>query len=113
MKPIVAMILAASVARSLTGSMRQVLRSQVLRSKNAVAATLVSLHLISLHVISLQAVSPVAAQTPADIARAARGLPESMDLQTALPLSKPDAADEPRDLSTDIVRILLWTAVIA
>jgi hypothetical protein len=108
MKPIVAMILAASVASCLTGSKRQ-----VLRSKNAVAAALISLHLISLHLISLHAVSPVAAQTPADIARAARGLPESMDLQTELPLLNPDAADEPRDLSTDLVRVLLWTAVIA
>jgi hypothetical protein len=120
MKPIIAMILAASMAGCLAGSKRRILQSRLSRSKNAVAA-LISLQLISLHlassgVILLCAVSHVAAQTPADIARAARGLPESMDLQTELPLLKPDAPDLPderHDLSTDLVRVLLWTAVIA
>jgi Domain of unknown function (DUF4129) len=133
MKPIIAMILAASVARCVTGLKQRALPSRSLlpksrpsknlSSKKLLAAALISLHavslpIVSLHiipicVISLHMVSPLAAQTPPDIGRAARGLPESLDLQTDLPLLKPDETDMSFSLSGELVRILLWTAVIA
>ena len=59
-------------------------------------------------------VSPLAAQTPADIARAAQGLPAALDLQTDLPLLRPDEAGGWWfTLSDEFVRVLLWIAVIA
>src|SRR5262245_57450427 len=92
MKPIIAMILAASVVRRVLGSRwappSKSCPSKSLLSKNPIAAALVSLH-----VICLLMVSPLGAQTPADIARAARGLPEALDLQTDLPLLRPDEAE--------------------
>ena len=81
----------------------QHLRRLVLQSKYAVAAALISLH----------GIGPLAAQTPADIARAVRDLPGSLDLQTEFPSLKPDEVDEPGYLNLDIARVLLWTAVIA
>jgi hypothetical protein len=58
-------------------------------------------------------VVPLAAQTPADIARATKDLAGSLDLQTEFPSAKPEAAEWPGDLNVDIVRVLLWIAVIA
>jgi hypothetical protein len=122
MNPIVAMIRRASMAGCLAGFGRRVLpsrhqRSRNVRSRNAVAVILVSLHVASPGVILLCAASPAAAQTPADIARAARGLPESLDLQTELPLLRPDALEvteeSPQGVSAGLMRILLWTAVAA
>jgi len=81
----------------------QHLRRLVLQSKYAVAAAVISLH----------GIGPLAAQTPADIARAVRDLPASLDLQTEFPSLKPDEVDEPGYLNVDIARLLLWTAVIA
>jgi len=81
----------------------QHLRRLVLQSKYAVAAAVISLH----------GIGPLAAQTPADIARAVRDLPGSLDLQTEFPSLKPDEVDEPGYLNVDIARLLLWTAVIA
>jgi hypothetical protein len=99
---------------------------KILPPKNLVAAALISLHvisrsiispyIISFHIIALHMVSPLAAQTPADIARAARDLPHALDLQTELPRLKPDedtSTSGPLSLSEELVRILLWTAVIA
>jgi Domain of unknown function (DUF4129) len=67
--------------------------------------------------IILHAISAAAAQTPAEIARAARGIPESMDLQTNLPLLEPSDLDITRDssagLNDGLMRILLWIAVAA
>jgi hypothetical protein len=74
----------------------------VRQSKNAVAAALISIY----------GIAPLAAQTPTDIAQAARGLPESLDLQTDLPLLNPEDAVS-YHLNADIVRILLWIAAIA
>jgi hypothetical protein len=58
-------------------------------------------------------VAPLAAQTPADIARATRGLAAALDLQTEFPSPKPEAPAPPDLLSADVARILLWIAVIA
>jgi uncharacterized protein DUF4129 len=68
--------------------------------------------------IALCGVVPLAAQTPADIARATRDLAGSLDLQTEFPSAKPEATEwpdsvDPDYLSVDIARILLWIAVIA
>jgi hypothetical protein len=79
------------------------LRRLVLQSKNALTAVLISLH----------GVAPLAAQTPADIAHAARDLPGSLDLQTEFPSLKPEEVDEPGYLNVDMARVILWTAVIA
>jgi Domain of unknown function (DUF4129) len=75
-----------------------------LRSKTAIAAALISFY----------GIAPLAAQTPTDIAQAARGLPESLDLQRELPLLKPEEAGVVSwHLNADIVRILLWIAATA
>jgi hypothetical protein len=56
--------------------------------------------------------SPLAAQMPADIARAARDLPRSLDLQTELPLSKSPEGDGLNLLNhLDTARVVLWTVV--
>ena len=75
----------------------------ILQSKNALTAVLISLH----------GVVPLAAQTPADIAHAARDLPGSLDLQTKFPSLKPEEVDDAGYLNVDMARVLLWTAVIA
>jgi Domain of unknown function (DUF4129) len=62
--------------------------------------------------IVLAGLLPLAAQSPADIARATRDLAASLDLQTAFPKPKPDP-DSPPFLSGDVARILLWIAVFA
>jgi hypothetical protein len=79
------------------------LRRLILQSKNALMALLISLH----------GVVPLAAQTPADIAHAARDLPGSLDLQTEFPSLKPEEVDDAGYLNVDMARVLLWTAVIA
>jgi hypothetical protein len=76
MTPIIAVLLAASVVSSPACSKRC-----VLQSKSAAAAVLIALLMVSLMA------SPLAAQTPADIAQAARDIPRSLDLQTELPSS--------------------------
>jgi Domain of unknown function (DUF4129) len=58
-------------------------------------------------------VVPLAAQTPADIARATNDLARSLDLQIEFPSDKPEETEWPGDLNIDIVRVLLWIAVIA
>jgi hypothetical protein len=63
--------------------------------------------------IAVAVVVPLAAQTPADIARATRDLATSLDLQTELPVLKPDDLEWPGYLSIDTARILLWIAVLA
>jgi hypothetical protein len=78
-------------------------RRRVLQSRNALTAVLISLH----------GVAPLAAQTPGDIAHAARGLPGSLDLQTEFPSLKPEEVDEAGYLNVGVARVLLWTAVIA
>lgn len=55
-------------------------------------------------------VSPLGAATPADIARAARDLPRSLDLQTALPMLTPEPASHFG--SFDTPRVVLWTVVV-
>jgi len=64
-------------------------------------------------VIALSSVMPLAAQTPADIARATRGLAVALDLQTEFPSAKPEEPASPALLSADVARYLLWIAVIA
>jgi hypothetical protein len=75
----------------------------VLQSKHALTAVLISLHWVA----------PLAAQTPADIARAARELPGSLDLQTEFPSLKPEEVDETGGFNVATARVLLWTVVIA
>jgi hypothetical protein len=58
-------------------------------------------------------VAPLAAQTPADIARATRGLAVALDLQTEFPSAKPEEPASLNLLSPDVARLLLWIAVIA
>jgi hypothetical protein len=79
------------------------LHRSALQSKNVVAAALIAVY----------GVAPLAAQTPADIARAARDIAGSRDLQTEFPSLRPDDIDEPGHLSVELVRVLLWIAVIA
>jgi hypothetical protein len=90
-------------AANAVGRITARLRRLVLHSKSALAAVLISLH----------GVAPLAAQTPADIAHAARNLPASLDLQTEFPSLKPDEGDETGYLNVDMARVLLWTVVIA
>jgi hypothetical protein len=73
------------------------------RQKCALAAVL----------IAFCGVEPLAAQTPADIARATSDLAGSLDLQTEFPSIKPEEVESPDFLSADLVRVLLWVAVIA
>ena len=63
--------------------------------------------------IAFCGVVPLAAQTPADITRATHDLAGSLDLQTEFPSVKPEEMESPDLLSADIVRVLLWIAVIA
>jgi len=64
--------------------------------------------------IMLAGLLPLAAQSPADIARATRDLAASLDLQTVFPTPKPTPdLDSPPLLSVDVARILLWIAVFA
>jgi Domain of unknown function (DUF4129) len=93
----------SSYAANAAGRITARLRRLVLHSKSAVTAILISLH----------GVAPLAAQTPADIAHAARDLPRSLDLQTEFPSLKPDEVDERGYLNADMARVLLWTVVIA
>jgi hypothetical protein len=67
----------------------------------------------ALALIAFCGVVPVAAQTPADIARATRDLAESLDLQTEFPTAKPEETESGDSLDVDTVRVLLWIAVIA
>jgi hypothetical protein len=115
MTRIIVTILAAFSAGWLT-----VIKRLVQPSKRAAVAVLLLLH----------ALAPLAAQTPADISRAARGLPESQDLQTELitrvardlpksqdlqtelPSTQPEEKTESRSLSLDLTRFLLWTTVL-
>jgi hypothetical protein len=100
MKPIIAVIPAAPVAG------RPARSGWVLQSKSAVTAVLIALHMVSFMAL------PLAAQTPADIARAAHDLPRLLDLQTELPLSKPDEAGGLGSLNLDMMRVVLWTLVV-
>jgi hypothetical protein len=108
MKPIIAVIPAAPVAG------RPACSGWVLQSKSAVTAVLIALHMVSCMAL------PLAAQTPADIARAAHDLPRLLDLQTELPrapsdsssLSKPDEAGGLNWLNLDMARVVLWTVVV-
>ncbi|MBO0754266.1 MAG: DUF4129 domain-containing protein [Bradyrhizobiaceae bacterium] len=96
MKPVIVTNLAVVAAGYLTFTVRL-----MLQTRSAVAAAL----------ILLPVFSPLAAETPPDITRAARDLPASLDLQTELPLSKPldrDAAS----LDLSITRLVLWAVVI-
>jgi len=88
---------AADAVARITAGVRRLL----VRSVKALTAVLISLH----------AVAPLAAQTPADIARAARDLPRSQDLQTEFPSLKPE--EEAIETNVPMVRVLLWTVVIA
>jgi len=63
--------------------------------------------------IALCGFVPLAAQTPADIGRATRDLAGSLDLQTEFPSAKPEPTESSDYLSVEIVRVLLWIAVIA
>ncbi len=97
MKSNAAIVLAASAAGCPAGSKRR-----VLSPRNVVLAVLIAFHAIAFH-----AVLPLAAQTPADIARATRDLPRSLDLQTELPLLE----EQPEGWNLDITRLLLWITV--
>jgi Domain of unknown function (DUF4129) len=61
--------------------------------------------------IWLAGVPPLAAQTPADIARATSDLAATLDLQTEFPTKKPDEAAVPNLMSIETARVLLWIAV--
>jgi hypothetical protein len=67
----------------------------------------------ALALIAFHSVAPLAAQTPADIARATRDLAESLDLQTKFPTVQPEETASGGYLDVDTVRVLLWIAVIA
>jgi hypothetical protein len=84
---IIVTILAALSAGRLT-----VIERLVHPSKRAALAVLLLLH----------AMAPLAAQTPADIARAARGLPESQDLQTELITRTARDLPQSQDLQTEL-----------
>jgi hypothetical protein len=88
---------AANAVGRITAGLHRLVR----QSKNALTAAVIALHWVA----------PLAAQTPADIARAARDLPRSLDLQTEFPSLKPEGVDETGDLNT--LRVLLWTVAIA
>jgi hypothetical protein len=108
MKPIIAMIPAASLTR-------RPACLEPMRSQHAAAAVLILLRVVSLRVLVLLHIvsciaSPLAAQTPADIARVARDLPQSLDLQTQMPVRK---QNEDWRLDSDIVRVVVWTVVAA
>jgi Domain of unknown function (DUF4129) len=90
-------------AANAVGRITAGLRRLVLQSKNALTAVVIALHWVA----------PLAAQTPADIARAARDLPRSLDLQTEFPSLKPEGVDETGDLNVATLRVLLWTVAIA
>lgn len=92
-----AIILAASAAGCPAGSKRR-----VLPARNVVLAVLIAFHAISFHTVL-----PLAAQTPADVARAARDLPRSLDLQTELPLLE----EQPEGWNLDVTRLFLWITV--
>jgi Domain of unknown function (DUF4129) len=90
MKPIIASP-TASVARRPPCSKRR-----VPQSRSAAAAVLIAMHMVSF------VGSPLAAQTPADIAQAAGDIPRSLDLQTELPSS---------GWPEWLLRLLLWLLV--
>src|SRR5262249_17479339 len=62
--------------------------------------------------LDLQTKFPTA-RTPADIARETRDLAESRDLQTEFPKAQPEETGSGGDLDVGTVRVLLWIAVIA